>query len=104
MRSDVLVIPDETGLLAAGRSLHSRNTSAALVVDGGGITIGLVEADDLLRGLASGADHTATVNRIMQGPSALCPTDASLPQQIARMQHEGRRALGVIDRTGRPAG
>jgi CBS domain-containing protein len=84
--------------------LHSAGVRAAIVTDGVGRAVGLVEAMDLIAGLQSATRPGADAAAVMHGPTALCAEGEALHAAVARMRREGRQVLGLVAPNGRPAG
>jgi signal-transduction protein with cAMP-binding, CBS, and nucleotidyltransferase domain len=84
--------------------LTSSGARAAIVMDGSGQAVGLVEAADLMTGLQTATGPAEGVAAVMQGPTALCGEAEALHAVVARMRREGRHALALVASDGRPAG
>ena len=104
MRPDPAVVPVATPLLAAVAVLRRSEAQACLITDAQGRAVGLLDADLLLRDALFQADPATPVERIMDGPAALVGGADLLHEAAARLLHERRRALGVVDADGRPVG
>jgi signal-transduction protein with cAMP-binding, CBS, and nucleotidyltransferase domain len=104
MRPDPSVVPAATPLLAAVGVLRRSEAPACLVTDAAGRAVGLLDADLLLREAIFQVDPATPVERIMDGAASLVGGADLLHEAAARLVRERRRALGVVDREGRPLG
>ena len=104
MRTGFATVRADTTLLAAVAVLRASDAGAAVVVDENGTAIGLLDAEDILRRVVFESQPGSPVSRVMQVSSALCDNGDLLHRETARMQREGRRALGVCDSDGKPVG
>jgi len=96
MAGDLLTVEANAPLADAVRSMDDRRVGAVLVLEGERL-VGVFTERDVLRAVAHGLTHEATVGEWMtHGPETIEP-DATAEHAAVLMIHGGFRHLPVVD-------
>ncbi len=83
--------------------LRAQRNGAVLICDGVKL-VGILTERDALKLMASSADLTQPVSKVMSSPPATIPANSTVAEAIRTMAEGGYRHLPMVDGDGRPTG
>lgn len=83
--------------------LRAQRTGSVMICEGAKL-VGILTERDALKLMASGADLSQPVTKVMSSPPATISANATVAEAIRTMSEGGYRHLPMIDDEGRPTG